>query len=62
MNDSKASIALERDEQLAVIEKMNQAAKDKDIEFRIISKKGDQLVCDFRLNFQSTCFDIKINI
>ena len=44
MNEAKADIERERDEKDSVIEKMNQAAKDKEVEHRISSKKGDQLV------------------
>ena len=44
MNEAKAEIERERDEKDSVIEKMNQAAKDKEVEHRISSKKGDQLV------------------
>ena len=53
LEGEKHEIENERDEKLTIIEKMNQAAKDREVEFRVNGKKNDQLV-DLRFdNFLS---------
>ena len=53
LEGEKHEIENERDEKLTIIEKMSQAAKDREVEFRVNGKKNDQLV-DLRFdNFLS---------
>ena len=49
LDEEKHDIEKERDEKLAIIEKMNQAAKDREVEFRVAGKKNDQLVSTYFL-------------
>eukprot|EP00794_Sanderia_malayensis_P006017 gene6017-6716_t len=48
LEDERGAIELEKQEHLCVIEKLNQAAKDKEIEFRVSNKKGEQLLKDLK--------------